>query len=172
MLSVRQTDRQTIPCGMENHAMRLSPSKKSPGFTLLEIVVVLLVLGIVSTVVVSRYVNADADAQNAALMGKISSHLRYARNASMNSDTTWWIDFDSGAYRLYRRDAAGTDTSAVFPGEDEPVVDLPDGFGPNISVYFDDWGRPANNSGVPITTAFGLAFSGGTITIEPTGYIR
>lgn len=130
------SDRQTLPCGMENHAMRLSPSKKSSGFTLLEIVVVLLVLGIVSTVVISRYVNANADAQNAALMGKITSHLRYARNASMNSDATWWIDFDSGAYRLYKRDAAGTDTSAVFPGEGEPVVDLPDGFGTNINVFF------------------------------------
>ena len=151
--------------------MLSSPLKKFSGFTLLEIIVVLLVLGIVSTVVVSRYVNANADARDAALMAKIRSHLRYARNASMNSDATWWINFNSGSYTLNKRDAAGTSTIAVFPGEGEPVVDLPDGFGPNTSVYFDGWGRPADNTGHPVS-GFSLSFSGKTININSNGYIQ
>jgi len=152
--------------------MRLSPAKKSSGFTLLEIVVVLLVLGIVSTVVVSRYINANADARDAALMGKIRSHLRYARNASMNSDATWWINFNASSYTLNKLDAAGTSTTAVFPGEGSQTVSFPSGFsGPSISVYFDDWGRPTDSTGTQVS-GFSLSFSGKTININSNGYIQ
>ncbi|MFZ5564554.1 MAG: prepilin-type N-terminal cleavage/methylation domain-containing protein [Thermodesulfobacteriota bacterium] len=145
--------------------------RKSPGFTLLEIVVVLLVLGIVSAVVITRYVSANIDARNAAMIGRIKAHLRYARNASMNSETAWWIDFNAGSYVLNKRAPDGTNIIAVFPGEDGTAVNFPGGFtGPDINVLFDGWGRPVDGTGTP-TGVLNLAFTSDTVTIRSTGYI-
>ncbi len=149
-----------------------STSHKTPGFTLVEVIAAFLVLAIVSAVVAVHVMTTDTDANNAAMLNRIKIHLGYVRNASMNSDMTWWIDFNPGSYTINRKDAQGNSVPTLIAGEKSPAITFPDGFsGPDTDVYFDGWGRPADSSGNPTGTRT-LVFSGGTITINSTGYIE
>lgn len=165
--------------------------KKKDGFTLLEIIAVLIVMGILAVVAVSRSLNYDAEVYSGA--DTLKMHLRYAQTLAMNSNpnagvsTVWGISCNgANAYWLFQ----GTDPAANFIRlpDDEKYINAGDrtinlgekkisvsGF----TVLFDNRGIPyspdsatrlADN--LPITVS---PLSGGTnvgVTITPlTGYI-
>ncbi len=127
---------------------------KQKGFTLLEIIAVLVIIGILTAVAVSRSVNFDAEVHTGADI--LRSHLRYAQTTTMNSNpvagkaTIWGISGTGSNYWLFQ----GTDPNAnIFRlPEDDAFIDAnkkinltakkikltPDSF----TIYFDDRGVP------------------------------
>jgi prepilin-type N-terminal cleavage/methylation domain-containing protein len=138
------------------------------GFTLIETIVVLILIGVLSAVAVARVTDTDADVRAAENTLKV--HLRHAQARAMNSETPWGVQATGGSYSLFQIDDDGTAVTVNFPGE-EVSISFPGGIS-NFTVSFDGWGRPydvQNPSGnTPITSAINI--NGITITPE-TGFI-
>jgi prepilin-type N-terminal cleavage/methylation domain-containing protein len=139
------------------------------GFTMIEMVVVLIVMAIVATFILARATpsNNDLIAQTEIL----KSHLRYAQIRAMNDTVPWGINIpNAGSYVLYKNNAQAT---SLLPGENAQTHTLPAGVTISVGVgstfNFDGWGSPG-------TSALTIRLSQGTITSDititkNTGYI-
>ena len=134
------------------------------GFTLLEVVAVLFIIGIISAVVVSKAVsNASEEAR--AEQRQVKAHLRYAQSRAMADNADWGIYFASAnTYRLFQTDAANR---RVLPGQDADTVTLAH-LGITSApqtITFDGHGSPGDADET-------IGTSGDTITVTAnTGYI-
>lgn len=168
--------------------------KNEDGFTLLEIIAVLVIVGILSAVAVSRAVNVGPELITGA--DTLKMHLRYAQtmamNSNLNSDTPptptfWGISGNANSYWLFQ----GTNTGniSVLPEDAayvraDKTINLPAkkiSLSGNFTVLFDDRGIPYSPDSVTVLPN-NLNFSvnpliGGAtpiaITIVPlTGYVQ
>ena len=122
--------------------MKSLMSRKN-GFTLIEVIAVLVIIGILSVVIVGRATapNTELFSQTEVLKG----HLRYAQERSMNTNAVWYIQFSGNTYTLYR---AGT--AMTLPGESGTVVTpgVTLGWTGGTDIFsFDGHGRPCTDSG-------------------------
>lgn len=160
--------------------MRKSLLGKNDGFTLVEVVVVLVLMAIFATMAVSRQPNTDMTLRANAEV--LRSHLRYAQMRAMSTDSGWGIAYDSGtgAYYLFPQ---GTTQRITLPGETQNSVDLVSSgvavTPGNFTLIFDSRGRPDTvNSTLTFNArqaALTLAKAGvsETITIfQNTGFIQ
>lgn len=148
---------------------------KNAGFTLIELVAVLLLIGVVIAVVVNRWTVSDTE--QTGQIEVIKSHLRYAQSRAMSSSSNWYIHFEKipAQYTLYKEG----DGTKYFPGMTDYNMALASGISPEAApfIIFDSLGRPyLSNTNTPgtqlaaITTV--VSSSAGNITITPeTGFI-
>ena len=127
--------------------------KTKDGFTIIEIISVLVILGILAAVVVSRLTNYSVEVFTGA--DTLKEHLRYAQTVAMNfsptagEDTVWGIKSGDGtSYWLF----SGTNTNNIqfLPENSKYVtsdgkvnltdkkVKLNEGF----TIYYDNHGIP------------------------------
>jgi prepilin-type N-terminal cleavage/methylation domain-containing protein len=122
------------------------------GFTLIEIIVVLLLICVAGTAVVMSSVYSPSEYDLTSQMEVTKSHLRYAQARAMNTNLVWGIDLFTGEatsyYQLFKYDpTSDTKTNMVLPGNDPnnpgPVY-FSDGIkiGADMMVSFDTWGKP------------------------------
>lgn len=141
------------------------PSRCS-GFTLIEIIAVLLLIGIVSAVVVSRSLD-----NNAEIVGEtevIKGHLRFAQTRAMNSDQTWGIRFTGGTVTLLEN---GVASAISLPGQNISSYTLVKGSAASSTnpVVFDEWGSPGSDV---ITVTVSIGSDSRSFGITPlTGFI-
>jgi MSHA pilin protein MshC len=129
------------------------------GFTMIEIIAVLVLLGVVSALLIFRSSSDQTDESSSA--DKLKVHLRYAQMRSMNSDVVWGVQFNGGSYSLMQN-MTGTPVAETLPGEINSSVSLPTVV--TGSVQFDTWGRPTGMNTIGLGSV--------TITITPdTGFI-
>jgi MSHA pilin protein MshC len=144
----------------------------SQGFTLIEIVAVLVVISILVAVAASRVGTITDTADNTSAASTLRSHLRYAQIRALNTQGVWGVNCSGSSYSLYRWDGAAAITTA-FPGEENNTVAFPNGISINSTISFDDWGRPHNNQAATgNSVSVNLSVGGETITVtQETGYI-
>ena len=152
------------------------------GFTLIELVIVLIVMSIVAVFIASRASIGGNDL--IAETDTLKSSLRYAQTRAMNDSEPWGIHIpNASSYVLYRNNAV--DTRQMLPGEKTgaaqthtlpSTVTITSGVG--TTYNFNAWGIPVNTGTppVPLAAAQTITLSEGTatasITITPnTGYI-
>ena len=129
--------------------------KNNRGFTLVELISALLIMGIVAAVVVSRVGTSNNEV--IAQIEVVKSHLRYAQSRAMNSELIWGIQFNSSNYWLFKN--GDTTNKATFPGEDSDTVTLPSGMSVGTEIVsFDSWSKP-------YTDAAGTSLQSGDRTI-------
>lgn len=155
---------------------KASGSIRNRGFTLLEVILVLVLISIFAAVAVVRQPSTDVTLKAGA--ERLTSHLRYAQMRAMNTSTPWGIGYsaDSGAYWLFRESAEASANRRLLPGESQTEVDYLAQKsitieGGDFSVSFDSWGVPDITAALVIT----LSKSGesAAITITPnTGYVH
>ena len=143
-----------------------TPLRSSNGFTLVEVICVLLLIGIVTTVVLSR--TMDHSVELISEMEVAKGHLRYAQSRAMNSNQSWGINFSGSSYTLEEDGAASV---TALPGLNGAIRTLAEG---SISstvnpIVFNQWGNPGS-------TAITVTISDGTdsqsFAIAPvTGFI-
>ena len=153
------------------------------GFTLLELVAVLAVLGVLALVAANRFSNTlDARVEADALR----MALRYAQSRAMADVYTWGLSFTSGGYTLVGNTPHVT---AILPGQDGAVRNMPDGvslswnLAAGNTVYFDWRGQPVvsaiatiGNTAAPANVTQTITFRQGgqntVVTITPyTGFV-
>ena len=141
--------------------------KKNHGFTLIEIIVVLLILAIVSAVVLVRGMSPDS-AKLQAEVDTLKGHLGYAQCLAMNDipSVKWGINVGGSSYTLVKVDANGTTSPYSLPGESSAIHSFaPINATGTGTVLFNEWGSPDT----PIPA---IALGGQSITITAeTGFI-
>lgn len=139
------------------------------GFTLMETIVVLLLLGILAAVIIVRGTAAD-EAKVQAEINTIKGHLRYAQYLAMNdiAPFKWGIEIGSSSYELVKYDGlTKTAHTFTFPGESSATHIFASGVSATgaPAVLFDEWGNPG-------ATDLNVALNGQSITITGnTGFI-
>jgi MSHA pilin protein MshC len=128
--------------------MTLTTHRNQAGFTLIEIVAVIVFIAILAVVALARYPFEDPTLISRTRV--LKTHLRYAQMRSISSDSQWGIKYqvngDQRAYWLFKQPE--TNTRLALPGESDDHVRL-DRMGIVISqgsfeVEFDGWGRPTS----------------------------
>jgi MSHA pilin protein MshC len=143
--------------------------KNDKGFTLIEVIAVLIILAIVAAVVISRGTATDA-ANLQAEVNTLKGHLRYAQCLAMNDiyPTKWGIQIGGSSYTLIRNSTGnGTtfDNPFSLPNESSATHSFAPITATPAVVLFDEWGSPVT------TTLFSIG--GQSITITPTtGFIQ
>ena len=122
--------------------MKLS-KKDSPGFTMIEVIAVLVILGIISAVVIAKVSSVIAQYNLDSEADVIKGHLRYAQALSMNSTVNWGITFSSGSYTIFTNPSS----TVALPGTSNTAApataNLPSGMTISTgTVSFDSWGTP------------------------------
>ena len=153
------------------------------GFTLFELVGVIILMGILTTVTVSRLTGTE-DIDLRAERDLLANHLRYAQAMAMGSVAPCGIAYTAGnpaRYRLFRSSAPGT--ALTLPGEQETSVSLPTGMTVSLStggtaISFTGWGVPCSDTAgaTPLTADAVLTVSldgdSETVTVtQQTGYV-
>ena len=158
-------------------------TKNNSGFTMIEIITVLIVMGIITAFAVGRV--ADNKPELIAQKEVLKVHLRYAQSRSMNSNDNYGIISSGNTYSLFRASAAFL---VNFPGEQLNYIDL-SALGLSLSIItdgnivcFDSKGIPYIDFDTSIADNLQdgdrtLTLSSGTdsesITITPnTGFIQ
>lgn len=114
------------------------------GFTLIEIISTLVIIGITAIIVISR-ITSTSDSGRSAQESAIKNHIRYAQATAMKRGEIWGIKCDGADYWLFRTNAPDTVANQiVLPAEDNAKVALAN---KNIimtafTVFFDGNGRP------------------------------
>jgi MSHA pilin protein MshC len=140
------------------------------GFTLIEVIAVLIIFGILAAVAVSRVMSNQNDLILQADI--VKSHLRFAQLKALadesTSTSTWGIAFTGTSYTLQNNGV--TATTSNLPGEDGKIHTFPSSVTiGNATVTFDSWGSPGPANVTVTLTQDGVPK---TITItNNTGYI-
>jgi len=141
------------------------------GFTLMEVIVVLVLMAIFAVIAVSRQPQTDMTLRAGAEV--LKSHLRYAQMRAMSSDRGWGISYDSdtGDYWLISGQVA--DRRINLPGENQNSVNL---ISNGISVeegdftlIFDHRGRPDITAPTLTTLSFDEGTRSATLTLVKSG---
>lgn len=147
----------------------VSPLRQQKGFTFIELISVLLLLGIVSAVLVSRAV--DFDAEEIGGREQIKNYIRFTQLMAMKSDTVCGIVFSGSAYWLFKN------------GSTADKITLPQNSGENITIhsslgsvtetiYFDFLGRPYSNASLTTPRPTGSIGGLGIMMYTDTGYVQ
>ncbi len=133
----------------------------SAGFTFIEIIVVLLIIGVLGAVALRHSFNYKADLVGAAEV--VKGHLRYAQVRAINSDLKWGINFAGSTYSL--QDENGV--AGNLPGDLPQNVSYTATINP---VMFDSDGSPGATS---ITITLTKGSDSRTLTIiKNTGFVQ
>ena len=157
--------------------------KNNSGFTLIEVIAIVIVMGIVTAFAVGRV--ADNKPELLAQTQVLKIHLRYAQSRAMNSNDNYGIQSDAAGdtYSLFRYNGATGVVLVNLPGEDSNQIDLSAiglSMDAGIIVSFDSKGIPyEDNSGgiqigdrtLTLTTSSGLD-SENIIITQNTGFIQ
>lgn len=138
------------------------------GFTILELVAVLLIIGILATVAISRY--TDVENADLAAADTLKAHLRYAHLRAMGDTETWGIEITTNSYTLKRNGNA-----VNLPGENSATKTFENisGISGPTNIYFSSGrGIPVDSNGNPVENNQNISIGSENITItEFTGFI-
>jgi prepilin-type N-terminal cleavage/methylation domain-containing protein len=155
-------------------ATRPCRARCSRGFTLLEVIVVLVLMGILVAVAVTRAMDNTAEARAAA--DALRTHLRFAQMQAMNSDTTWGVQAVGNSYYLFQ-EGDPINKRFAFPGEEQNTVAVPARVAlDDFTVSFESWGRPFAGADpetdTPLASTMNINVSTRSVSITPeTGFI-
>ncbi|OGP64158.1 MAG: hypothetical protein A2169_04245 [Deltaproteobacteria bacterium RBG_13_47_9] len=156
--------------------------KNPKGFTLIEAIAVLIIVGILSAVIISR-ITSTSDVSIKAQAEAMKSHIRYVQMRAMNMTSfdptncaaSFGMVISGNSYSMFRD--CNTSSKVVLPGANSSSgVTLLDGMTVNTATpafSFDNWGRPyPNANGTGTSLNISLSLSGEPITvIKNTGYV-
>jgi prepilin-type N-terminal cleavage/methylation domain-containing protein len=168
----------------------MSTHKSEKGFTLIEIIAVLIVLALLSAVAISR-MTSTKDVDKKAMAEALKGHIRFAQMKAMNNDvsdaaaalkcdSSFGISMVSGTdsrYFLFKD--CNIATKVLLPGADNLDVTLKTMTLTSKTVMFDGWGRPRENfvsgTGTTLVASDIVLTLDGTETItitKNTGFVK
>ena len=163
--------------------MKIMITQNQQGFSLIEIVVVMVLISIIAATVFTRSITTD-QMNVSAQTEKIKSHIRYAQSLAMKRSEIWGIKCASNEYWLFSGvDPDNGPNQVMLPGEKAVKLSLND---LNLTmdaftIFFDRYGKPYNaytdeSNNNPLSSELTITVSGSqsrNVTITPeTGLIK
>ena len=154
---------------------------RAPGFTLVELVSVIVVLGIISAFIAPRFFQRDAFEEMGFAAQAISA-IHYAQKLALASGCDMRVAISASGLRVDRfgsADCRANPAAALIGmrrfGGGSLALSLPASVSvSNASFYFDKIGRPhavAGSFGTLLTTPLDIAVGSRSLRVEPeTGY--
>lgn len=153
-------------------------TRRGAGFTLVEAVVLIAILGILGAVAAPRFLSLR-ELEAARAHRQTLADLRLAQHQAAGSGCPVEVDFESGGYHLRQRSACRSgsfDRELVDPvsGQSPLVVVLPEGvtlIAPVDPIVFDALGRLTRTDGTPTDVVIRV---GGRVIagVGETGFIH
>jgi MSHA pilin protein MshC len=154
------------------------------GFTLIEVIAILIITGIVAAVIINR-ATGTSETSRVAQENVIKNHIRYAQSMAMKQGAVWGIKCAGAAYWLFRTNDPAPANQVVLPDEDNAQVSLASKkiTLTAFTVFFDGNGRPYTaytdaTINTPVSAPLSLSVDSipagnpGTFAIAPeTGFI-
>lgn len=164
--------------GQYTQHSKLDHKFKNTGFTLIELIMVMVIISILSAIFVPRFMDAIESLRVRNAIEKIKDDVRYIRDyAAARHDTTWLVvDPSTNSYGIYSGSSSSNRTLIVDPATNTPQIsDLTAlyvdavitsvSFGGNLEMYFDWWGTPSDGGDIVLNNSR-------SIKIEPkSGYV-
>ena len=162
---------------VENRQASLPDVDLAPsGATLIEMIAVLLILGILITVVITRSINVEA-IDNRVKTNRLHSHLRYAQSLAMRQNAVRGVKSNGTSYWLFSGTNPDlTENRGTFPGEGTTSIDFADIS--SFTVFYDGYGRPCSSytsadTNTPYASELSIQTGALTSTLSPeTGYVQ
>lgn len=162
----------------EQNRMEYKSTTKNRGFSLVELIMVMVIMAILAAMIVPRFINVIESLRVRNAVEKIKDDIRYIRDyAVARHDTTWFVvDLSTNSYGIYSGPSSGDRTLIVDPSTNlQQIVDISAlytdvvitsvNFGGNQEMFFDWWGTPGNGGDIVINNSI-------TIKIEAkSGYV-
>ena len=158
-------------------------NRNNRGFTLVEVTVVVVLIGIIAAVVFARSISTD-QINVVGQVDKIRNHIRYAQSMAMKRSEIWGCNSDGlspGRYWIFSGNDPDAESNQVqLPGETAIKVSLPNAITmTSFTIFFDKYGEPytaymdeSNNT--PLASGLTITVSGApkNLVITPeTGFI-
>ena len=147
------------------------------GFTMIEVIVVLVILSIVAAVAIAKAPSLHIY-QVAPEAEVIKGHLRYAQTRAMDTSTVWGINFAAGSYTLFNNISG---SNPLLPGVNSATATLTAGMSISTGIVsFDTWGTPYTDTAATVVQNaggyrnFNLTLGSTTVVIQisdNTGFI-
>ena len=97
--------------------------RKEYGFTLIEIVVVLVLVSIVAATVFTRSITTE-ELNLLSRAEKVQNHIRYAQSMALKTNKVWGIASFGPQYWLFSGTGSDVNTGIKLPGEDADKIFL------------------------------------------------
>lgn len=163
-----------LPAGPAHH-------RRATGFTLVELVAVMTIVGILSVVAGPRFFDSEVFAAR-GFADDAASALRYAQKLAVASGCATHFELDNSGYRVARwrggidcNDRTGTLDAVRRPGGDTFEAASPEDVTVgSLELFFDAIGRPRNaTDGSLLSAAQQVDIGAHRISVEPeTGLVQ
>ena len=154
---------------------------RSGGFTLIEIIVVIVILGIITIVAVPQFTNTLRNKRLYDAVEKLNDDLNYCRDYAISQHTNTWVEFNVGSnqYRMLYGNSWASSTGLIDPARNTTAwftinVDFIDVSMQSVSfangrISFNWWGTPSEGGNVVLTNGTNTH----TIVVNAeTGYVQ
>lgn len=148
-------------------------TESDPGFTVIEIIAVLLVIGIIAAVAIVNF--GVGDVQSETQSTRLAQHLRLAQSRSLRQGVQWGVHLNSGGDQYWLFRVPDDANRIIFPGEESDTISVDSLAAGHNQVTFDEFGRSCTDVDAhsPAGSDINISVSGKTLTItRETGFIQ
>jgi len=154
---------------------------RSGGFTLMEIIVVIVLMGVIAFVAVPQMTNTLGTKRLYDAVEKLSDDLNYCRDYAISQHTNTWIEFNIGLdqYRMLYGNSWASSVGLIDPARNSTTwftisndfisVNLQSASFTNGLISFDWWGTPSEGGNIVLTNGINTH----TVAVNAeTGYVQ
>lgn len=165
---------------MPARAAATSPRRRARGFSLFELVAVLLLVGVLAVVAVPQFM-ATTSLTLPSVKAQLAASIRHAQGLAMSRGQRYRINFTAGSYQI--TDMGGTPIVQPVTASTAPIAVAPaslSGFNPPLTgnyLAFDTRGTPYVSATAPLAATATITITAGTdsatVAIAPeTGHVQ